>query len=192
MRIIAGDFKGRRLYTPENYNIRPTTDKVKEAMFSIIMPYISESICVDLFSGTGNLGLEAISRGASKCYFCDNSRESIQIIKKNIDYCKAGDKSVIKSGDFRKVLESMREKVDIFFMDPPYEAGYYSDAFEKIAERGLLSDDGIIIAEHRDSLELPDALMGFERKKIWSDCSEHLRMIRLSTLTKTQKCPQKI
>ena len=74
MRIIAGDFKGRRLYTPENYNIRPTTDKVKEAMFSIIMPYISESICVDLFSGTGNLGLEAISRGASKCYFCDNSR----------------------------------------------------------------------------------------------------------------------
>ena len=165
MRIIAGDFKGRRLYTPENYNIRPTTDKVKEAMFSIIMPYISESICVDLFSGTGNLGLGAISRGASKCYFCDNSRESIQIIKKNIDYCKAGDKSVIKSGDFRKVLESMREKADIFFMDPPYEAGYYSDAFEKIAERGLLSDDGIIIAEHRDSLELPDALMGFEKLK---------------------------
>ena len=75
MRIIAGDFKGRRLETPDDDQIRPTTDKVKEAMFSIVMPWIEDSICVDLFSGTGNLGLEAVSRGAAKCYFCDNSRK---------------------------------------------------------------------------------------------------------------------
>ena len=77
MRIIAGKYKGRRLQTPDNYDIRPTTDKVKEAMFSILAPDISESICADVFAGTGNLGLEALSRGAAKCYFFDNSRTSI-------------------------------------------------------------------------------------------------------------------
>jgi 16S rRNA (guanine(966)-N(2))-methyltransferase RsmD len=84
MRIIAGDYKGRRLETPEGYDVRPTTDKVKEALFSIISPYIGGGVVVDLFSGTGNLGLEALSRGAEKCYFCDNSRMSIGIIKRNI------------------------------------------------------------------------------------------------------------
>ena len=86
MRIIAGDYKGRRLETPDNFDVRPTTDKVKEAMFSIISPYVVDGIFVDLFSGTGNLGLEALSRGASKCYFCDSSRTSIGIIRKNIKY----------------------------------------------------------------------------------------------------------
>ena len=74
MRIITGDFKGRRLEMPENYNIRPTTEKVKEAIFSIIAANLEDAVCVDLFSGTGNLGLEALSRGAAKCYFCDYSR----------------------------------------------------------------------------------------------------------------------
>lgn len=165
MRIIAGDFKGRRLETPENNNIRPTTDKVKEAMFSIIAPYLEDSVCVDLFSGTGNLGLEAISRGAKKCYFCDNSRESVGILRRNIAYCKAEEYSVVYAGDFRRALERVREKVDIFFLDPPYEAGFYEAAFEKIRELELLQEDGIIVAEHGKNFDMPEELCGFEKIK---------------------------
>lgn len=165
MRIIAGNFKGRRLETPDDDQIRPTTDKVKEAMFSIVMPWIEDSICVDLFSGTGNLGLEAVSRGAAKCYFCDNSRKSIGIIKRNIQYCKTGDKAVIIPGDYSKALTSIREKVGIFFLDPPYEAGYYEKCFEIIRDLSLLAEDGIIVAEHRTNLEMPDELQGFVKVK---------------------------
>lgn len=165
MRIIAGDYKGRRLETPEGYDVRPTTDKVKEALFSIISPYIGDSVVVDLFSGTGNLGLEALSRGAEKCYFCDNSRMSIGIIKRNIKYCKAEDYSVVYAGDFRQSLQKIKDKVDVFILDPPYEAGYYEEAFELIRELDLLAEDGIIVAEHRSNLELPDELYGFEKFK---------------------------
>lgn len=165
MRIIAGDYKGRRIETPENNDIRPTTDKVKEAMFSIIGPYIDDSVFVDLFSGTGNLGLEALSRGAAKCYFCDSSRVSIGIIKRNIKYCKAEEYSVVYAGDFRQSLQKIKDKVDVFLLDPPYEAGYYEDAFESIADLDLLAEDGIIVAEHRSDLELPDEIAGFEKIK---------------------------
>lgn len=82
MRIITGEYKGRRLYAPDNDDIRPTSDKVKEALFSMIAFDLEEAVCVDLFAGTGNLGLEALSRGAGKCYFCDNSKEALNIIRK--------------------------------------------------------------------------------------------------------------
>lgn len=165
MRIIAGDFKGRRLKTPENYDIRPTTDKVKEAMFSIIAPNLAGSVCVDLFSGTGNLGLEAISRGASKCYFCDNSRASLNIIKSNIEYCKAEEYSKVCAGDFRNSLNKIKEKIDVFFIDPPYESDLYIPAFEKIKELDLLNEGGIIMAEHRINVDLDDEIAGFKKMK---------------------------
>ncbi len=165
MRIIAGDFKGRRLESPENYNIRPTTDKVKEALFSIIAPYVYDSVFADIFSGTGNLGLEALSRGAAKCYFGDNSRASISIIKRNIKYCKAEDRAVVYGGDYVNVLERINEKVDVFLLDPPYEAGYYQTCFEKIREFDLLAEEGIIVAEHRSDLTLPEEVCGFHKTK---------------------------
>lgn len=162
MRIIAGDFKGRRLEAPENYDIRPTTDKVKEALFSIIAPNLADSVCVDLFSGTGNLGLEAISRGAEKCYFCDNSRTSIGIISRNIKHCQAEEYSTVYGCDFRRALDRINEKVDIFFLDPPYEDGLYEEAFKLIKSRDLLAEDGIIVAEHRKHQEFPEEISGFE------------------------------
>lgn len=165
MRIIAGDYKGRRLETPDDYEIRPTTDKVKEAMFSIIAPHLFDGVIVDLFSGTGNLGLEALSRGAAKCYFADSSRRSIGIIRRNIEYCKATDKAVVLSGDYRRTLEQIRDKADVFLLDPPYEAGYYENCLEKIRELGLLAEDGIIVAEHGASLKLPEELSGFTKAK---------------------------
>ncbi len=165
MRIIAGDYKGRRLETPDGYDVRPTTDKVKEALFSIIAPYIGGGVVVDLFSGTGNLGLEALSRGAEKCYFCDNSRMSIGIIKRNIKYCNAEEYSVVYAGDFRQSLQKIRDKADVIILDPPYEAGYYEEAFELIRELDLLAEDGVIVAEHWAKLELPEELYGFEKIK---------------------------
>lgn len=165
MRIIAGDFKGRKLETPLGYDIRPTTEKVKEAIFSILQNDIYDAICCDLFSGTGNLGLEALSRGAKKCYFCDNSRDSLNITKRNISSCKAEALSIVLPGDFEKCLsriESLGEKVDIFLLDPPYREGLYERCFELIHEYGLLSDGGIILAEHERKDEFPEELYGYK------------------------------
>ncbi|MDD7719006.1 MAG: 16S rRNA (guanine(966)-N(2))-methyltransferase RsmD [Eubacteriaceae bacterium] len=148
MRIITGEYRGRRLESPIGYDVRPTTDKVKEAIFNIIMNDIWDATCVDLFAGTGNLGLEALSRGAKKCYFGDNSRESLNLIKANVKMCRAEDKSVIIAGDYTKTLSRINEKIDIFFLDPPYKDGLYENCLELIDELDLLSEDGIVVAEH--------------------------------------------
>ena len=170
MRIIAGDFKGKKIEMPVGYDIRPTTEKVKEALFSIISSPISldDTTCCDLFSGTGNLGLEALSRGAEKCYFCDNSRDSINLIKRNIANCKAEEWSEIIAGDFEKALMRIYEKgekIDVFLIDPPYKEGLYEKCFELISEYGLLSDYGIIIAEHDIKDEMPENISGFVKLK---------------------------
>lgn len=165
MRIVAGDFKGRKLETPDNNLIRPTSEKVKEALFSIISGNLYDAVCVDLFSGTGNLGLEALSRGAAKCYFGDNSRTSIEITRRNIEHCKAEDWSVVYFGDYEKVLNKIHEPVDIFFLDPPYKEGLYEDCFEKIRDLELLAEEGIIVAEHSSSDLFPEEIAGFTKVK---------------------------
>ena len=164
MRIITGDFKGRRLEMPEGKDIRPTTEKVKEAIFSIIAGNVPGAVCVDLFAGTGNLGLEALSRGAEKCYFADNSRESLNLIKRNIAMCKAEEWSVVIPGDFERVLARLGErgeKIDIFFLDPPYREGLYEKCFELIREYDLLAEEGIIIAEHGEREPLTEEIEGY-------------------------------
>lgn len=158
MRIITGDYRGRKLETPVGYDVRPTTDKVKEAVFNILMNDIWDSVCVDLFAGTGNLGLEALSRGAKKCYFCDNSRESLNLIKTNIDKCGAQNQSVVLAGDYAKALTRIREQADIFFLDPPYQAGLYEKCLEMIEALDLLTEEGIIIAEHGVRDQVPDQI----------------------------------
>ena len=155
MRIIAGEFRGRRLKTPSDYSIRPTSDKVKEAVFSIILPYLSEkTVIMDVFSGTGNLGLEALSRGAARVYFSDVSRESLHLVKENIRMCGAEDRSIVLSGDFRSNIARVSEKVDIYLLDPPYADGYILPALDAILDSGKLADGGIIVCEyeHRDGL----------------------------------------
>lgn len=165
MRIIAGEYKGRKLETPSDDRVRPTTDKVKEALFSIINPYIIDAVCVDLFAGTGNLGLEALSRGAAKCYFCDNSKASLSLINKNIEKCKAQDYSIVLPGDYTSNLSRIPEQADIIFLDPPYDNGLYDNCFMLIEENNLLNEDGIIIAEHSVSLDLPETIYGFNKIK---------------------------
>ncbi|MDD2190166.1 MAG: 16S rRNA (guanine(966)-N(2))-methyltransferase RsmD [Eubacteriales bacterium] len=165
MRIIAGEFKGRRLNAPKDDNIRPTSDKVKEAIFSIIAANIADAVVIDLFSGTGNLGLEALSRGSSRCYFGDRSKDSIKITLQNIKYCKQEDKSITILGDFEKVLRKIPEKANIIFLDPPYKAGLLVGCFDLISELSLLSEEGVIVAEHAAEEPLPDVMAGFTRIK---------------------------
>lgn len=156
MRIITGIYRGRKLETPVGYDVRPTTDKVKESIFNLLMNDIYDSVCVDLFAGTGNLGLEALSRGARKCYFCDNSRDSLNMIKRNIKKCEAEDKSVVLAGDFAKTLTRINEQADVILLDPPYKDGLYEKCLSLIDSLDLLSDKGIIIAEHSTQDELPE------------------------------------
>lgn len=167
MRIIAGDYKGRRLHTPLDDRIRPTTDKVKEAVFSILNSHMSlyDKMVLDLFAGTGNLGLEALSRGARHCWFGDNSRDSLRLLKENIAYCRAVDKATVMAGDFRKVLANVKTKMDVIFLDPPYNKGILTQCFPAIQEYGVLAEGGIIIAEHRREETLPDRMGNFEKIK---------------------------
>ncbi len=161
MRVIAGKYKGRRLETPADYAIRPTTDKVKEALFSILTEKIWASRVLDLFSGTGGLGLEALSRGAQACVFGDHSKESLRLIRANIAHCKAQEGAQVVPGDFRKTLGSLTGQFDIILLDPPYGRNFLLPAFELIRRQELLAADGVIVAEHRKEEALAEALCGF-------------------------------
>jgi 16S rRNA (guanine(966)-N(2))-methyltransferase RsmD len=165
LRIIAGDFKGRRLFAPKDSRIRPTTDKVKESIFSMIMPYLEDAVVIDLFTGTGNLGLEALSRGALRCYFGDKSRESLELTRQNIAHCRAQEKSVPILGDYEYVLRKIREKADLIFLDPPYKEGLTGDCIGLISKLSLLSEEGVIVAEHGAGEILPDELSGYTKIK---------------------------
>lgn len=146
MKINAGEFKYRKLAVPEG--IRPTTEKVREAVFSMIQSYTPDAVVFDLFAGSGALGLEALSRGASQCIFNEGNRRNYRVLLENIKNCKAESRSKALNYDFRKALLFPHEKVDILFVDPPYASGYYEEIFETVAREGLLSEDGIIVAEH--------------------------------------------
>jgi len=182
MRIISGEYRGRKLLTPLNNDVRPTTDKVKEAMFSILMPYTEGANCLDLFAGTGGLGLEALSRGAAHCVFCDKDRASIALIKENIKRCGAESKSKVVFGDYMKALEHANEKFDIIIIDPPYYSGIYEKCFANIEKLDLLSDEGIIIAEHEKNGGLSDSFGKYIKIKERSYGKTVLSLYRVSAL----------
>ncbi len=166
MRIIAGYLKGRKLKSPIGNDVRPTTDKVREAVFDILYQYLSpDFVAFDVFAGSGSMGLEAISRGASKVFFSDNSRDSLKLVRENVEICQAGDKAVFLSGDFLRNIARVKEKVDIFFLDPPYANGYIMPAIEAIHEAGNISEDGIIVCEHNFRDAMPEKYLGFTRIK---------------------------
>ncbi|MBR0140218.1 MAG: 16S rRNA (guanine(966)-N(2))-methyltransferase RsmD [Firmicutes bacterium] len=163
MRVNAGELKGRRLISPKGDYIRPTNDKVKEAMFSMLLPYMeSDFVAVDLFTGTGNLGIEAISRGAKTVFFSDDSRESLALARENLRLCGVLDRAVLLSGDFRANIKRINQKVDIYLLDPPYADGCIVPALETIAEKGNLREGGVIVCEHAFKEKLPEEVCGFE------------------------------
>ena len=147
MRIIGGNSRGTKLYTLEGLNTRPTLDRVKESMFNILQNNIKDRIILDLFAGSGAIGLEFISRGAKKTFLCEKEKKAIDIINKNIQKMHVESKVKIAFMDYRKFLETSNDKYDLIFLDPPYETDFISKSTELIIKKNLLNDDGIIIAE---------------------------------------------
>ena len=151
MRIIAGKSRGTKLYTLEGENTRPTLDRVKESLFNIIQNKIQDAIFLDLFSGSGAIGLEALSRGARKVIMCDNSKEACNIIKKNMEKTHFLENVEIYHMDFKNVLQNkINEKLDIVFLDPPYKTDFAIESIEYILKKDLLKEDSIIIIETDD------------------------------------------
>ena len=165
MRVITGTARGRKLDTPENYDIRPTTDVVKEALFNIIQFDVYGKNVLDLFAGTGQLGIECLSRGAKTCTFVDKDRKAINIVKKNLAKCELnGDIEYDNAGSF---LERCG-KYDLIFIDPPYDTELYEEVLEKINKFDILTDGGIIICESRKNRQLPAVLPPYIKGKDYS------------------------
>ncbi len=147
MRIISGTARGTKLYTLEGSNTRPTLDRVKEPLFSILQTRIKDAIVLDLFSGSGALALESLSRGAQKAILCDNSPKAIEVIKKNIKKTHFEQATEVICKDYKKCLNTIHEKLNLIFIDPPYEANIAVNALEIIMNHNLLVEDGVVILE---------------------------------------------
>ena len=153
MRIISGSSRGTKLFTLENNNTRPTLDRIKEPLFSIINNKVIDANVLDLFAGSGALGLEALSRGSKLCVFCDNMNEAISIVIKNIEKTRFQNKTMVYTKDYKSCLESLKEQnllFDIIFLDPPYESDLIFLSIDNILKYNLLNKDGLIIAETDD------------------------------------------
>ena len=148
MRIIGGKARGTKLYSLEGENTRPTLDRVKESLFNIIQNDIQDSVFLDLFSGSGAIGLEAISRGAKKAILCDKSKEAIKIIQKNVAKTKFEKQVEIYCTDFEKwIKEKQGISLDIVYIDPPYQTDYVYKAVNLLIEEKLINEKSLIIIE---------------------------------------------
>lgn len=156
MRVITGTARGKKLKALEGLDVRPTSDKVKEAIFSIIQFDIPGTNVLDLFSGSGQLGIEALSRGASHCVFVDKSKASYELTKENVSSCGFLNKSRILNMNSFEYLAVGKKGIDIALLDPPYHQGLVLAAIEKI-ER-LLNDNAIVVCEHESEVTLPDSI----------------------------------
>ena len=159
LRVISGSARGHKLVSPTGLNIRPTTDRVKEAVFSMMQEDIMGSDFLDLFSGTGAIGIEALSRGAKSCTFVDSSRESIEVIDKNIKHVSKAIENLnykILSQDICVAVNSLKSKsFDIIFMDPPYDKEVIDGVLKNIFDNDILKEDGFIVIEQSKNKNLP-------------------------------------
>ncbi len=151
MRVISGIARGTKLDTVDSENTRPTLDRVKESFFNIIQKDIEEdTIVLDLFAGSGSIGIEFISRGCKRVYLCDKAYEATNVIKKNLQKTRFTESSVVINKDYKKCLKDLSEKnikFDIIFLDPPYSANIAIDAVKIILSLNLLNENGKIIIE---------------------------------------------
>lgn len=153
MRVITGKARGRRLREPKGMDIRPTTDMVKEAVFNILQFELEGARVLDLFAGTGQLGIEALSRGAAEAVFVDGSSAAVKIVRENLKLC--GFEARVLQGDAIGYLPSLG-RFDVVFLDPPYDSGLLEKALEVIENVDILNDGGIIVCESRREKTMPE------------------------------------
>ena len=165
MRVITGKARGVILKTPDGMATRPTTDRVKEAMFSIIQFEIPTARVLDLFGGTGQLGIEALSREAKSAVFVDEREDACRLIRENLRRTKLESYGRVVRSDYMAYLKSCREKFDIIFLDPPYAEVFLENSLKMITEIDILQSGGIIVTERPLGKELPWSFPGFERSR---------------------------
>lgn len=163
MRIISGTARGRRLKELPGLDTRPTTDKVKESIFNIIQFDIEGRRVLDLFGGTGQMGIEALSRGALHADFVDRSPAAAAVIRQNLTAAGFGEQAQVFQRDWRAFLSGCREKYGLIFLDPPYQSTLLEDALETIAAIDILAGRGIIVCESAQDKQLPDLSAPFEK-----------------------------
>lgn len=163
MRVITGTARGRKLQTLEGDSVRPTTDMVKEAMFSIVHFDVEDARVLDMFCGCGQLGIEALSRGAQSAVFTDISRQSMQVTEKNLEATGFRNKAKTVIANSLEYLDRTSELFDIAFLDPPYNAGIMEDAIERV--RLHMADGGIIVCETSADEVLSEEIEGFKSKR---------------------------
>ena len=162
MRIISGLARGRKLKEPQGLDTRPTTDKVKESLFNIIQFELEGRRVLDLFAGTGQLGLEALSRGAEHCTFVDQRREAAALVKENIRLCRFEDRTRVAQEEAQWFLRSCGERFDVIFLDPPYKTDLLNQCIEKIAAFDILREHGIIVCESGADWSVPTLTPPYE------------------------------
>ncbi len=165
MRVIAGTAKGTQLKTPEGMQTRPTADRVKEAMFSILQFDIPGRQVLDLFGGTGQLGIEAISRGAKSAVFVDAGESACRLIRENLRKAGMSEQAHVIRSDYMEYLCRCREQFDLILLDPPYAEVFLENSIKKITEIDILRSGGIIVAERPVGKELPWEFPGYHRSK---------------------------
>ncbi len=164
MRIISGTSKGRRLATPKSQAIRPTSDRVKESIFNILGEEVEGKVVLDLFAGTGNLGIEALSRGAKKALFVEKGRQALRLIQRNLSQFGMKERSEILPKDVSRaigILKQRGESFDLILMDPPYEKGLIQKTLMKLHSHRIYHEDSILVIEHDRREPIPEMVEGW-------------------------------
>lgn len=167
MRVITGTARGRKLRELEGAETRPTTDRVKEGLFSALQFDIEGRRVLDLFAGTGQLGIECLSRGAASAVFVDQRADAVKLIRENLALTALQDNARVVAGDSLEFLKSQKASFDLVFLDPPYEAKLLEPALERLAKFDILSPHGIIVAEHPVGCVLPALPAPYRIQKVY-------------------------
>ncbi len=167
MRVITGSARGRRLKELEGMETRPTTDRVKEGMFNVLQFDIEGRRVLDLFAGTGQLGIECLSRGAASAVFVDRRADAVRLVRENLKLCGLADRAQIVTGDALDFLGSVRSPFDVILLDPPYGTDLLGECISRIARFDILSRPGIMVAEHPAEQTLPQLAPPWRRSRYY-------------------------
>jgi len=183
MRIIAGKYRSRRLKTPNSFKVRPTSDRLRETLFNILGPSVEQSLFVDLYAGTGAIGIEAISRGAREVFFIDRDPASISLVRQNLESLQISSGVEVFTADAERGLDKLATRhliADFIFLDPPYNNDGCTEVLEYLDASHLVAPQGMVIAEHSSKLDLPERLNRLERTRLLEQGDAALSFYRLA------------
>jgi len=188
MRVIGGTLKGRKIKGYEMEGTRATMDRVKESLFAMIQEHIEGSICLDLFAGTGSLGIEALSNGAKECYFVDSNMVAVRTIRDNLKTFDLLNQSQIFRDDSFHFLKKNDQKFDLVFLDPPYHSGFYEKAVSLLISNNLLAQNALLILESDQDIVLFESCLQMYKNRKYGD--KYIRIYQYNLCTKSDKTLQ--